>query len=508
MLSLQNVVVDKAGRTLFAPINFSFGSRRYGLVGASGSGKTTLARVLSGLETPSAGQVLRRCHVHLFAQHAPRPEGSVDEFLAELWMTPAPSRPLWRAWMPRLDPGAVVRQLSGGEWTRLRLLRLLGEEGTFVILDEPTNHLDRDGRRAVEEFIDHHAGGVIVVSHDRALLRHVDEILELTSAGLQRFGGAFDVYWAERAEQRRRKDEAVEQADRRRKQAMREVNERLAAQDKRLRAGQRRADKGGLPAIVAGGLRRRAEATRGKLEVRADAKVERAAREWSEAVHARQSDPFLRLDFESSAPPAGAVFFAARELTFRFTGATQPLWAQPLDFVMSGCERWRLGGGNGAGKSTLLRLLCGEAIGTVEGELRRTERPFVHLDQEQSLLTPDRSLLEILSGRTRFPAVALRNELAFHGFTGAKVHQPTGTFSGGERLRAALAAMFLGGQLPQAILLDEPTNNLDFQSQELLVAALERFDGLLVVASHDEAFTAALKLTRSLELSPNASTSW
>lgn len=500
MLSVQNLFVEKSGRALFAPLTFSFGRRHYGLVGSSGSGKTTLARVLSGFEEPTGGEVLRRCRVHLFAQHAPRPEGSVDDFLADLWTTPAPSLPLWRVWLPQLDPGAPVRRLSGGEWTRLRLLRLLGGEGDFVILDEPTNHLDRDGRAAVAEFVDQHAGGLIVVSHDRNLLRHIDEIVELTPAGLQRFGGAFDFYWAERAAQRRRQEEAVEHADRKKKHAAREAKERLAAQDKRMRAGQRRADKGGLPAIIAGGLRRRAEVTRGKVEVLADAKVDRAEREWFQAVRTRQTDPFLRLDFESSAPPAGAVFFAARELRFRFPGAGRPLWERPLDFVMSGRERWRLGGGNGAGKSTLLRLLCGEAIGAIDGELRRTERPFVHLDQEQSLLALDRSLLESLGTRTRFTPVELRNELAFYGFTGVKVHQQAGTFSGGERLRAALAVMFLGAQLPQAILLDEPTNNLDFQSQELLVAALARFDGLLVVASHDEAFTSALNVTATLEL--------
>ncbi|PTY08050.1 hypothetical protein DB347_00225 [Opitutaceae bacterium EW11] len=502
MLSLQNVVVEFSGRALFAPITFSFSRVRCGLVGASGTGKTSLARVLAGLDEPAAGRVVRDAPVRLFAQQAPRPAARLDEYLADLWASDAPATELWHRWLPALEPDVPLSDLSGGDWMRVRLLALLAVKGDYVILDEPTNHLDREGRVTVAEFVDTFPGGLIVISHDRELLRHVDEIVELTASGLQRFGGDFDFYWHQRGQQRRRQDEALEQADRKRKQVARERVERLEAQERRMRAGRRQGEQAGMPRIVANERRRQAEETRGRVAVQGREEVSEAEREWRRAAAERQTDPFLRLDFESAAPPAAAVFFSGRELQFQYPNSPRPLWREPLSFVMAGRERWRFGGRNGSGKSTLLRLLCGAVDGVVTGELRRSERPYVYLDQEQSLLPRSGSLLDSLTGQTRFTPVQLRNELAFYGFTGAKVNQPVSTFSGGERLRAALATIFLGLQLPQAVLLDEPTNNLDFQSQDLLAEALGRFGGLLVIASHDDGFAENLGLTNVLSLEP------
>ncbi|PTX94271.1 ATP-binding cassette domain-containing protein [Opitutus sp. ER46] len=501
MLSLHDVVVEFSGRALFAPLTFSFSSPRCGLVGASGSGKSTLARLLVGDLEPTSGQVRRDTPVHLFAQHTARPAGRVDDFLADLWATEAPASPLWHAWLPALDPAAELNALSGGDWMRVRLLRLLAIKGEQIILDEPTNHLDQAGRAAVVAFVEGFGRGLIVISHDRELLRHVDEIVELTPIGLQRFGGNFEFYWQARAEQRQRQTEALEDAERARRLVAREQAEQLAAQDRRMQVGRRRAAQGGQPRIVAHAMRRRAEETHGRLVRHGRAEISAAEQAWRQAVAVRQTDPFLRLDFASAAPPAGAVFFAARGVQVRFEGAAAPLWPEPLEFTMCGRERWQIGGANGTGKSTLLQVMTGRAHGAlVDGELRRTGRPYVCLDQNQSLLPTTGSLLEALTGHTRFTPVELRNELAFYGFTGAKVSQSLATLSGGERLRAALAVILLGDCLPEAVLLDEPTNNLDFQSQELLLHALERFTGLLVVASHDTWFTSRLHLTHTLHL--------
>lgn len=502
MLSLQSLVVEKAGRSLFAPVTFSFGSLRVGLVGSSGCGKTSLARVLAGLDEPFSGSVLRDVPVCYFPQSAERPDGIVDDFLADLWASEGPTHPLWRRWYPKLPPDAPLARLSGGEWMRLRLLALLDCSSDYVILDEPTNHLDAGGRASVAEFVQERQNGLLVISHDRSLLRRVDEIVELTHLGLQRFGGAFDFYWEQRKRQRDLQEEALIAAKRERKLAEREAARRLEAQDKRMRDAARRVFSAGIPKIVAGGLKRQAEETRGRAEHLGDQRSKDATERWREAVSARQTDPFLRMDFENAAPPAGAVHAAARDLQLIFPGQKAGLWKDPLAFVLSGRERWRLVGPNGSGKSTLLRLLRGERLGTLSGSLKLPERTSVYLDQEQSLLPKSGSLLDALASKSRFSEVTLRNELAFYGFAGERVRQELGTLSGGERLRAALACIFLGAEIPQIVLLDEPTNNLDFQSQELLEKALAGFAGLLVVASHDESFAQGLALTHQLVLRP------
>jgi ATPase subunit of ABC transporter with duplicated ATPase domains len=149
----------------------------------------------------------------------------------------------------------------------------------------------------------------------------------------------------------------------------------------------------------------------------------------------------------------------------------------------------------------------GEQAGNISGSLWRSERPFVYLDQSLTLLRDDLSVLENFGEESRFTPVSLRNELAFYGFKGDRVHQPAGTLSGGERLRAALARCFLSKAIPQMILLDEPTNNLDFQSMDLLEAALSRYRGLLVLVSHDSAFVEGADITDILELPRRAEAS-
>jgi ATPase subunit of ABC transporter with duplicated ATPase domains len=275
---------------------------------------------------------------------------------------------------------------------------------------------------------------------------------------------------------------------------------KLQRQARRARGGQRKFEQGGMSRIIAGGQKRRAQVTTGKLKQQADAAVDEAREELAEALDALESDPFMRLDFESEAPPASRLFFEARDLNLRFDGESRGLWPAGVSFLMAGRARWHVQGGNGAGKSTLLRLLMGEQPGAVSGMLWRSERPLVYLDQGLSLLRDDLSVLENFGTTSRFPPGQLRNELAFYGFKGDTVHQRVATLSGGERLRAALARCFLGDAIPQVILLDEPTNNLDFQSMELLEAALSRYGGLLVLVSHDGVFVEHVGVTDVLVL--------
>jgi ATPase subunit of ABC transporter with duplicated ATPase domains len=247
-------------------------------------------------------------------------------------------------------------------------------------------------------------------------------------------------------------------------------------------------------------MKRRAQATAGKLKEQVDRAVEEAAGDVSEALEALESDPFLRLDFESEAPPPSRLFFEARDLNLRFEGAARPLWPRGLNFLMSGRERWHVKGTNGSGKSTLLRLLLGERPSAVSGTLWTADRPTVYLDQGLTLLRHDLSVLDNVGHESRFAPLPLRNELAFYGFKGDRVHQRVATLSGGERLRAALACCFLGAAIPQVILLNEPTNNLDFQSLDLLEAALSKYRGLMVLVSHDSAFVEDVGVTNQLVL--------
>jgi ATPase subunit of ABC transporter with duplicated ATPase domains len=500
MLELHSVSYEFGTREVLRGVSLSLGAGRYGLVGANGSGKTTLARLMAGELQPTAGSVVRSAAVAYLAQREEREPGVVGDLLTAVWSAGPASASLVARLVAPLRDEQPLATLSGGEWMRVRIARALAESPSFLVLDEPTNDLDRDGRDVVIQLLQEFEGGVLVISHDRELLRHVDTIFEIKPGGIAAFGGDFDFFWQERNHAHERQADDVRRARLEVRAGEREAREKLERQERRMRAGQRKADAGGIPRIAASAMKRRAQTTQGKLRQQVASEKEDASATLREVLDLLETDPFMRLDFESEAPPASRLFFEARSLNLQFDGAGEPLWERGLDFLMSGRERWQMAGRNGSGKSTLLRLLLGEGAGITTGVLWRGERPTVYLDQDLSLLDPSLSVLENAGADSRFTQVELRNELAFYGFKGDQVQQLVGTLSGGERLRAALAKAFLGACIPQVILLDEPTNNLDFQSIELLESALMRYRGLLVVVSHDELFVGNLGITNRLEM--------
>lgn len=184
MLELQSVTYEIDSRVLLRDITASFGARKYGLVGANGVGKSTLARLLMGEVEPSAGRVVRRGEVAYVAQHEARSRGICDESVNAIWAAGPRDVEVIAGLLAPLEVERNLEDLSGGEWMRLRLAKALATSPAFVILDEPTNDLDREGRETVLDFLRAFSGGVLIISHDREVLRMVDEVLELTPKGL------------------------------------------------------------------------------------------------------------------------------------------------------------------------------------------------------------------------------------------------------------------------------------------------------------------------------------
>ena len=327
MLELHSVTYEIDSRVVLSDISCSFIARKYGLVGANGVGKTTLARLLTGDVVPTQGYVVRDTPVAFLPQFESRVDGTSGEWINDVWAQAPQDVELVAGLLQPIDESRPLRSLSGGEWMRLRLARALASSPSFLILDEPTNDLDRDGREVVLRLLREFRGGVLVISHDRELLGAVDEVLELTPKGLHRHGGAFDLYWQQRTAARERQQDELNRATRQKRSAERERQEKLERQQRRERAGQRKFEQGGMARILAGGQKRRAQVTAGKLKREADAAIDEAQGELAQARESLESDPFMRLDFESDAPPLGRPFFEARDLNLRFEGSSEPLVA-------------------------------------------------------------------------------------------------------------------------------------------------------------------------------------
>lgn len=508
------------GRSLFDSIHVSFAAERTGLVGRNGVGKSTLVRLIAGEIEPSAGSIVVSGRVATLRQIVAPPEGmtiadlfgvraglalidraeigaaSLDELAEADWTLPARLDAALARLGLAVAADTPLSRLSGGQMTRAALAALIFDEPDMLLLDEPTNNLDRDGRRAVAELLAGWRGGAVVVSHDRDLLDRMDAIVELTSLGASRYGGNWSAYRARKAVELAAARHDLEDAERGLAEQRRAAQEQAEKQAKRAGAGNRKGKRGDMPKIIIGGLKRQAEETRA-----ADARLaeRRLTAATSAAEEARQKLEVL-VPFSVSLPPTGLV--ADREvlrldrLLYGYDGRTL---GPAVSLDIRGPERVALSGPNGSGKTTLLRTITGD-LSPIAGSVdRRVE--FAFLDQRVSLLNPDESIRD--NYRRLDPSAgeeACRASLARFRFRADAALRIVGSLSGGERLRAGLACVLGRSHPPQLLILDEPTNHLDVESVETVEAGLRAYDGALLVVSHDEAFLAAIGLTRRIEL--------
>jgi ATPase subunit of ABC transporter with duplicated ATPase domains len=516
------------GRTLFSDLTLGIGRERTGLVGPNGTGKSTLVRLLAGELRPSAGSVVRGGSVGYLPQdfrvRADQPlasvlgiadrlsrvdrvlagDASADDldFIGGDWdLRERAEAVLARLGLSHLALDRPVLDVSGGEGTRVALAGVLLAEPDVLLLDEPTNNLDAAGREALYGFVEGWTGGLLAVSHDRGLLRRMDRIVELTADGARVYGGGYDLYRAQRAAEADAAARELASAESVLRSARREAQQMRERQARRDGRGKRLAEKGGIPKIMLGMMKERAEGTGARVR-ETGARLIADGRARLDAARERVDERArLALDLPSASVPAGKLVVELDAATYRHSGAASPI-VHGVSLRMIGSERVALTGRNGSGKTTLLRLITGELrpeSGTVRVGLSAEEVAF--FDQHARRLRDDASVLE--NYRAANPEVdetAARHALARFLFEGEAVHQPAGSLSGGQRLRAALACALNGWHPPRLLLLDEPTNHLDLDSLEALEDVLRGYDGALLVVSHDAAFLDAIGIDRRLDL--------
>ncbi|MDC6085709.1 ATP-binding cassette domain-containing protein [Burkholderia cenocepacia] len=478
------------GVTLFDSLDLSIDRTPTGIVGRNGIGKSLLAQLIAGRRAPSAGTIERHAQVVYVAQQHDDDAMAIPRTVAQIIALDAPLGALARLADGRATPhdfeligdrwdlaerlrttldaaglhdvhaDTPAHALSGGQLARVALIGALLSGAGLLVLDEPTNHLDAPGRAWLRAALDGWRGGVVIVSHDRALLAGVQRIVELTPHGARSYGGNYARYRAQRDAEQDAAHAALDHARTER-----------------------------------GRARRRLEQEHDTIQRHAAAPPPPPAGRPPPPPPPPQADAPVLVSLPGTEVSARRQLFTLEraQLPWRVAGD-----ADAITWSASGPVRIALTGPNGCGKSTLLRMLAGE-LAPRSGTCT-THVSTAYLDQRLALLDAERSIVDQL-GLLDTPLAEgdLRSRLALLQLDATRATQPARQLSGGERLKAALACALWRGTPAQLLLLDEPTNHLDLESVRAIEAALAGFPGAIVVASHDAAFLAALEPTHTMQ---------
>ncbi len=467
LLSSQALTKGYSGRPLFREIGLGFSEgEKVGLIGPNGSGKSTLLKLLARIESPDSGEVVTRRGLRLvyLPQEESFPAGkSIEEILqqaieAEHWADyeKAAQYSIVLSQLGFADTEQHTETLSGGQRKRLALGVALMQKPELLLLDEPTNHLDLEGVLWLQGLLTNAQFGFVVVTHDRIFLENVvTRIIELNRAypeGYLSIEGAYSDFVIEK-------------------------EERLDAQTKQQHSLQ------GKVVREIAWLRRGAPARTTKAQGRIQG-AERLIAELAEVKYRNSQNRQMEATFDASKRKTKELV-AAKGIAKSLGGN---LLFQNLDLLLSPGTRLGLLGRNGSGKTTLLRVLTGQLepdAGTVK---RADSLNYVYFDQVRAPLDKTTLLRNALSpnsdnvsfrGSTLHVSAWARRFL----FRPDQLDQQVGALSGGEQARIMLANLML---MPADILiLDEPTNDLDIPSLEVLEESLLEFPGAVILVSHD-----------------------
>lgn len=515
---------------LFECVNLSVVSgRKVSVIGNNGTGKSTLLKLIAGELQVSSGSVYcvstpyyipqqigvtgisisqaLRVSDKIEALHAICNGSDKYEYyniLSDDWDIESRCYAALDSWgLSNLELTTPIDLLSGGEKTKLFLAGISIHSPSVILLDEPTNHLDYTSRKKLYEFISKSKATVIVVSHDITLLNLLEETYELFPKGLKLYGGNYDFYKT----QKKIEEEALTQQINAEKTSLRlvqkkaqEVRER---QDKRVNRGAK--ETSGTPRIILKARQNKGENTGAKLSEKHIGIISDKQQNISELQQKQRINSELKIDFGNTQLHRGKLLIEAIGVNFGYI-ANKLIWEGPLNIEVRSGDRIHITGNNGTGKTTLLKLLIGEQPPSV-GKIIKTDFSFIYLDQEYNKVKTPHTLLELAQEYNHCHLLDHEIKLRLHRalFPKEMWDKSCQVLSGGERMRLYLCCLMISNHIPDLFILDEPTNNLDLLSLDILTATIKNYKGTLLVISHDKRFVDEVGVAKVIELKTHKS---
>jgi len=528
MLTLQNISYKHNNSDLlFDNIGFTLNNHeKIALIGNNGVGKSTLLKIIAGELKPSNGDLrvssppyyipqifgqynhftiaeVLRVHDKLKALKEIL-DGNVTEenlnVLNDDWTIEERCSNALKYWqLSDLDLTAKIENLSGGQKTKVFLAGILIHEPELVLLDEPSNHLDKATRELLYHFITSTNSSLIIVSHDRKLLHLLNTVYELNKRGITIYGGNYDFY----AEQKQVENNALNQDLQSKEKALKKAKEKeretLERQQKLDARGKKKQEKSGVARIMMNTLRSNAENSSSKLKSVHVEKIDGISKELRELRSALPDIDQMKFGFDDSGLHKGKILFKATAINFSYRD--QLLWKKDLNIEILSGERIALKGSNGSGKTTLIKIILGK-LNPQSGTVYSPQNKSVYIDQDYSLINNE---LKVYDQAQQFNGSGLEEhdiKMRLNRFLFDKEYwdKPCSALSGGEKMRLMLCCLTINNESPDIIILDEPTNNLDIQNVEILTAAINEYQGTLIVVSHDESFLEQINIQKSILL--------
>lgn len=519
MASTYSIILNSIVSSYLPPkickVNLSFGQYKYGIVGRNGVGKTTLLKLMLGDIKPNSGSIRRigsvsdvpQLHGFFINQDATIADvlgisdilksianvrnGSCNEHdfevIGDHWDIEARAQyALAHFNLDNIGLHVLFGNVSDGQKTKILLSKTLIFQTDFILFDEPTNNLDKDSRNVLYRYIENSKKGIIVVSHDRALLNNMNSIVEITTNGINIYGGNFEYYKA----QQKINNQVLQRDYNNAKMLV--YKTQLNIQNNREKQAQRRSEgkntrkKKGQSKMILDGMKSRSEKSQSKMFIKEERLVNNAQSILSSIQEKIEMSKNFHVMFHDIYIPKNKVVLSIEDLCFHYKAQKKIIHNFNLRIV--GPERVAINGPNGAGKSTLFKLMLGK-LKPNKGRIALGVEHVAYLDQSMSFLDSRLSIIDnFLKRNPELKIFDAYSALSYFDFCDQEVHKEVGQLSGGERMRAGLAIALMLVNPPQLLVLDEPTNHLDFETVEAIERALAMYKGAILAISHDDIF--------------------